>query len=110
ARRTAMLVDPYMDHRLLMDFGTMFAEGVALRLLTDRASVKPSLAPAAAKWQAQYGSKRPLEVRLTLPRTLHDRLIVIDDEDVWAVSQSFKDLAAKSPATILEVQAEAASL
>jgi hypothetical protein len=62
------------------------------------------------RWAAQHGPKRPIEARATAPRLLHDRLIVVDDAKVWNVSQSFKDLAARSPASITVAPAEVASL
>jgi len=45
AKRDAFVVDPYMDDTVLTDFGGTLVDGVTLRLLTDQATVKPSLAP-----------------------------------------------------------------
>ncbi|RUV41421.1 phosphatidylserine/phosphatidylglycerophosphate/cardiolipin synthase family protein [Mesorhizobium sp. M1A.T.Ca.IN.004.03.1.1] len=110
ARSRVVIVDPYLDQTILTDFAPMAAEGVKIDLLSDAAYVWPTLAPAAARWVAQYASRRPLEARLTSPRLLHDRLIVVDDVKVWNVTQSFKDFAKRSPASISVAPAEIASL
>jgi hypothetical protein len=100
AKRDVFVVDPYMDDTVLIDFGGTLVDNVALRLLTDQATAKPNLAPAAARWKAQYAG-RPLEVRLASPKALHDRAIFIDGSEAWTVTQSLKDLAKRSPAEII---------
>jgi hypothetical protein len=42
-------------------------------------------------------------VRLAAPKKLHDRLIVIDDVDVWVLTQSLNKLVQRSHATITRV-------
>ncbi|TJV02438.1 MAG: hypothetical protein E5Y12_20185 [Mesorhizobium sp.] len=105
ARSRLLIVDPYLDETILTDFAPMGAEGVKIDLLCDGASGKATLAPAVRRWSAQYDAKRPIEARTTGARLLHDRLIIVDDAKVWNVSQSFKDLAARSPASITVVPA-----
>lgn len=100
ATKDVLLVDPYMDDSVLTDFGGSVADGISLRFLTDQATVKPNLAPAASRWKAQYPT-RPLSVRLASPRTLHDRAIFVDNAQAWTVTQSLKDLAKRSPAEIV---------
>jgi hypothetical protein len=94
------LVDPYLDESVLTDFAGSMQESVPLRLLTDQVTVKPSLAPAVLRWQAQYAN-RPLEARLAAPKALHDRSIFIDGTQAWSVTQSLKDLAKRSPGEIV---------
>jgi hypothetical protein len=107
AQRDVLLVDPYLDESVLTDFAGSMQEPVQLRLLTDQATMKPSLAPAVLRWQAQYAN-RPLEVRLAAPKTLHDRAIFIDGVQAWSVTQSLKDLAKRSPAEIVRADDTAA--
>lgn len=110
AQAKVLVVDPYMDEVILTDFAAMIPEGVQLNLLSDSASVKGTVAPAVRRWTSQYAAKRPIEARTTPPRALHDRLIIVDDNKVWSVSQSFKDLAARSPASIALVPTDVAML
>jgi hypothetical protein len=105
-----LVIDPYMDGKALTDFMPGAAEGVTLRVVADEASVKPSLAPAAENWAAQFGAIRPLAVRLAPARSLHDRLIVVDGRDVWSLTQSLKDFANRAPGSILKVDPETAAL
>ena len=105
-----LLVDPYMDATILTDFAVLAPEGVPVRLLADQASVKPSLAAAVPKWLTQHGGARPLEVRVAAPRSLHDRSIQIDATDAWIATQSFKDLASRSPASLSRLDGEAGKL
>lgn len=100
AKQDVLVVAPYMDDTVLIDFGGALSEGVMLRLLTDQATAKPNLAPAAIRWKAQFG-RRPLEVRLASRKALHDRAIFVDRSEAWTVTQSLKDLAKRSPAEIV---------
>ena len=103
-----LVVDPYMDETLLTEFGKAVPEGCSLRLLADEKAGKPSLLTAASRWTKQYGPKRPLQVRLALPRVLHDRAIFIDGSVAWTLSQSIKDFAKRSPAEIIRADDVAA--
>ena len=108
--RNLLIVDPYMDEKVLTDFAGVAPAGVTLHLLADQKDHKPTLKPAVARWTGQYGAQRPLEARLAAPRSLHDRLIVVDGVGAWTLTQSFNALAARSPASIVRVDAETAAL
>jgi hypothetical protein len=101
ATRDIFIVDPYMDETALTEFGQAAPQGVPMRLLADAKDHKPTLAPAAQKWAAQYGAARPLAVRLAPERTLHDRAIFIDGKGAWALTQSLKDFAKRAPGEIV---------
>jgi hypothetical protein len=103
AKKDVLIVDPYMDETALTEFGVAVPENVLLRLLTDTANHKPTLAPAANKWVNQYGTARPLAVRLAPPKSLHDRAIFVDGAGAWTLTQSLKDLAKRAPAEIVRV-------
>lgn len=110
ARHSVLIVDPYADAKALTDFAGLAPEGVQVRILSDAGTVKPSLKPAAESWAKQYNSTRPLEIRLAPARSLHDRIITVDGTHAWTLTQSLKDFAARSPASIVRVDAETASL
>jgi hypothetical protein len=111
AKTCALIVDPYMDSKILTDFAILAEKGVSIHLLSDGKSADSGgLVPAANRWIKQYGDDRPLEIRETSPRALHDRLIVIDNREVWALSQSLKDFVNRSPATVLRVEGEPGTL
>lgn len=101
AKRDVMIVDPYMDETALTEFGVAVDDGVTLRLLADEAACKATFAPAAKKWVAQYGPLRPVEARVSAPKTLHDRAIFVDGDRAWTLTQSLKDFAKRSPAEIM---------
>lgn len=108
AKADILVVDPYMDETALTEFGTTVADGARLRLLSDQATWKASLGPAAQKWKAQHGAKRPLEVRLAPPKALHDRALFVDSAGAWTLTQSLKDFAKRSPAEIVRADDTAA--
>lgn len=110
AHLDVLIVDPYADAKVLTDFAVLAPEGVPVRVLSDAGSAKASLKPAAENWSKQYGTTRPLEIRLTAARSLHDRLIAIDEIQAWTLTQSLKDFAARSPASIVRVDSETAGL
>jgi hypothetical protein len=68
------------------------------------------LDPAITRWRQQFGAARPLEVRLSAPRALHDRLILVDGANVWSLTQSLKDFASRSPALVQKVDSEIAPM
>jgi hypothetical protein len=106
------MVDPYADAKALTDYAVLAHENVTIRLLSDTATCyQASLKPAAQHWRQQHGALRPLEVRLAPAKALHDRLIQVDGSTVWALGQSFKDLAARSHTSLVRMMdAEATAL
>lgn len=111
AKASALIVDPYMDAKVLTDFAPLAEKGVLIQLLSDSKSTDPAaVIPAATRWIKQHGADRPLEARQTAPRLLHDRLIILDEREVWALSQSLKDFVGRSPATVLRVEGEPGAL
>lgn len=105
-----LVVDPYMDDKMLTDFVPLAKEGVQIDLLTDQATVKPTFSPALGRFKQQFGPARPIEARTANSRSLHDRLMIIDGIQVFTVTQSFNALASRSPASIVKVDPETASL
>ena len=110
AKNELLLIDPYMDEKALTDFAPLTTERVSVRLLADQAHHKSTLKPAAVRWSSQYGTARPLEARLAPPRTLHDRLIIVDESQAWVMTQSMNAFAARSPASIVRVDPDTATL
>jgi hypothetical protein len=110
ASKDLLIIDPYLDATVLSDFVPAAQERVSIKLLADGKKEKPDLRPAARRWSEQYGEKRPLEVRITEPGLLHDRLIIVDGKMVWSLTQSFNHLATRSPASILRVEPEITEL
>jgi hypothetical protein len=110
ASSDVLIVDPYMDEKTLTDFTVLVPERSTIRLLADQHDVKPSLRPAVQRWTAQYGSTRPLEAKLSQPRTLHDRAIFVDGKGAWVLTQSFNAFAARAHGMIVRVDSETATL
>ncbi|MDZ4320218.1 MAG: hypothetical protein U1A07_15490 [Phenylobacterium sp.] len=110
ATGNVMIVDPYADAKALSDFAVQVPEGVAVRILADAEYRKVTLKPAADNWRTQHSATRPLEVRLTSKKTLHDRLILVDSALVWTFGQSLNAIAARAPTSIVRVDAETAAL
>jgi len=109
AKLDVLIVDPYIDAVALTDVALLVPEGVTVRLLGDGAHIQVNLAPALTRWRAQH-STRPVEVRMTPPRALHDRLIIVDKAVAWALSQSIKDFAKRTPASIERSTPEIAAM
>ena len=105
AKHDVLIVDPYMDEKALTDFASLAVEGIAVRLLADEKDHKPTLRPAQGRWVQQYGTTRPLEVRLAPARVLHDRLAIVDEAETYVLTQSLNAFAARSPAAVVRVVA-----
>lgn len=110
AQRTVMFVDPYAEANLMTEFAVLVPEAVLTLVLADAGAKKPTLAPAVRYWKEQYRAARPLEARLAPERSLHDRLIIVDDQVAWSIGQSFNALAARAPTSILRIDPETALL
>jgi len=98
ASKDILIVDPYLSQVVLNDFALSINEGVTLRLLSGKKKTHPDLEPALRAWREQRAT-RPVELRLAKQDLLHDRLI-IPDGTAWSLSQSFNQLAKRSPATL----------
>ena len=110
AKKEVLVVDAHMGVNMLTDFAPLAPDGVSVRLLADSFSTKAeTLRSAVARWAQQFGATRPIEIRLTAPRLLHDRLIVVDGVQVWSPTQSLKDFSVRSPGSVLRVEGEIAS-
>ena len=106
AKVDVMMIDPYASEKVLTDYAVLAPDQVSVRLLTDQADYKKSLKPALEHWLKQFGSTRPLSVRLAAPTTLHDRLILIDGSTAWTLGQSFKDLVTRSHTSLVRTDPE----
>ena len=110
ANTDVLMVDPYADEKALTDFAVLAPDHVSVRLLADQADYKKSLKPAAQRWVQQFGSTRPLAVRLAAAKTLHDRLILVDGKTAWVLGQSFKDMATRSHTSLVQMDPESGTL
>ncbi len=96
-----LIIDPYLDETLFTDFAPTIQEGVMIKLLVNNRSYNRGvIRPALEEWMTQHGTNRPIELKTASNSSLHDRLIIIDNEESWNVSQSFNNLAKTSPAII----------
>jgi hypothetical protein len=105
AKRLLVIVDPYADATFFTDFAVLAEPSIRIRIMGQPVN-GGAFAVAAKKWMEQHTSERPLEARITEPRSLHDRLIFVDDHSVYHLSQSFNQLAARSPATLYALDEE----
>jgi len=97
-RKDALIVDPNINSSVFTDFAPTAPEGAGIRILADGFFTEPeALRPATVRWKQQFGVARPLEVRLSAPRALHDRLVFADGTKVWSLSHPLKDFAARLP-------------
>ena len=110
ADSTILVVEPYADEAIISRYAELCNESLDVRILVDPATMKGSFTAALRAWQDQYGDRRPLKARKTAQRALHDRAIFVDRQRVWTVSQSFKDLAKRSPAVIAEIHGDVGRL
>ena len=109
AKSDVLMIDPYADAKVLTDYTILAPEHVSVRVLAEWPYLQ-SLKPAAGHWAKQLGPARPLSVRLAADGTLHDRLILIDATTAWTLGQSFKDLAARAPTSLVRSDPELSAL
>lgn len=111
AKGSIFIVDPYLDEQFLSRFALSAPEQIPFQLLfSNKEDVKLKLKPAIAAWKNQYKNLRPIEARTAPSKTLHDRVIIIDQKNVWSLTQSFALFAERSPATITKIESEIANM
>jgi hypothetical protein len=110
AKTELLIVDPYLDEKIFVEFALFAPAGVQLKLLSDAAGYKETLLPAFQKWTEQYGATRPVEVRIAPAQSLHDRLMVVDGTSVWTVDQSFNELAVRASTSFVKIGGDTAEL
>lgn len=105
-----LIVDPYVNSDLFTDFAPHVVAKRGLRCITAKRSENHAgLEASQRRWSSDHPEK-PVEVRYSPPKELHDRLIIIDDREVWLVSQSLKDIAKRSPASVSKADPEIAEM
>lgn len=109
AYQSILIIDPHADGTLLTDFVPLAPEAVRVTVVATKRGA-PSLAALSKSWTAQYGRARPLEIRIAAARDLHDRLVIIDEAEVWAVGQSFNAIAERSPTYLTALEEDTAAL
>ncbi|WP_316200437.1 MULTISPECIES: phosphatidylserine/phosphatidylglycerophosphate/cardiolipin synthase family protein [unclassified Bradyrhizobium] len=109
AKQDLLLIDAYADHVVITDFVISAPERVQIRILgANRESRKAALKPAVDRWAQQFGTTRPLSVRVAPAAALHDRLILIDGVDVWSIGQSFNGVAKSSHTSLMKADPDLA--
>lgn len=104
--KSVLIVDPYLDGSFALEFLPVLKPLQRIRCLTSSREAS-SLLAAAGRWVADEPSTN-LEIRKASRKALHDRLIIFGRDDVHLVSQSFKDIAGRSPASIQKASPEVA--
>jgi hypothetical protein len=103
-----LVVDPYLDSTLFIEFAPLTAARVGVRCLTAQRSANDAgLLASAKRWAGDAAmASKPVEVRYAPAAALHDRLLILDGKEVWLVSQSLKDIAKRSPASVSRAEAD----
>lgn len=107
-----LVVDPYLNSVIYTDLAPHSAAKKGVRCIAARRTENhPALVASANKWSTDpISASHPVEVRYAPSSTLHDRLIIVDGKDVWLVSQSLKDIARRSPASVSRADGELAAM
>lgn len=106
ATREVFVADNYLDRSVVEMLETLPSQP-ALKLLTFKPSADFQV--ATKRFKAQYG--RSMEVKIHNAQ-MHDRVIIIDDSEFYALGASIKDIGAKlsmlnkleDPTTITELR------
>lgn len=107
-----LIVDPYLNSDIYLYFAPHSAAKNGIRCLCQKMNQTfPGLQASAAKWASDPVSEQhPVEVRFAADKSLHDRLIIIDGKEAWIITQSIKDIAKRSPASVTRAESELAKM
>ena len=97
-----LIVDPYLSADVFLNFTAHTRAKNGTRLLSlQMAQYHAGLVAAAQRWDADpISSQHPVQARYAPAKSLHDRHIIIDGSEVWNISQSMKDIAKNSAASV----------
>ena len=104
-----MIIDPYMDETLFTDFLRYVNDEVELRLLCSSRKIDEKISAPLKRWCSQYPKSR-IEVRFCKNNVLHDRLIIVDQKEIWLLSQSLNGIAKRSHAYVVQPDVELSEL
>lgn len=109
---SVFIVDPYVSSSVVVELVPLIVARQSIRILTaNQPSLRLALFAASNKWNGNPSRTTPaVEIRIAPDQTLHDRLIIVDEKDAWIVTQSLKDIAKKSPASVTRTDAELAKM
>ncbi|WP_374643849.1 hypothetical protein [Tabrizicola sp.] len=107
-----LIVDPYVSGGVFTDLVPHIVASRSVRILTAaQPKLQPALLASSQKWNTTPNRSTPeVETRLAPDGSLHDRLIILDGEEVWLVSQSLKDIGKRSAASLTRADPELASM
>ena len=103
AEHSIFIIDPYLDSSVFDHYLKSRQEKVFVRLLLNKHS--DDLKTPAEKYTKQYGEI--LEIRKS--KSLHDRVIFIDNFVCWLVGQSIKDAAKAKPTYLVQLPPDTVS-
>lgn len=103
-----LVIDPYLNSDLFTDFMPHCVARKKIRCLTaKRPELHPGLSSAAQKWANDETMKsKHVEIRYVPNNALHDRLVILDGLQTFLISQSLKDIAKRSPASVSRADPE----
>ncbi|MGR3700672.1 MAG: hypothetical protein ACU0A4_01180 [Paracoccaceae bacterium] len=107
-----LIVDPYVSGSVVTELVPHIVAKRSVRILTAaQPKLKSALLASSQKWNANPSRSTPeVETRIAPSGSLHDRLIMLDNKEVWLVSQSLKDIGKRSAASVTRADAELAAL
>jgi hypothetical protein len=107
-----LIVDPYLNSVIYTDLAPHSVAKKGVRCIASKRNENHAgLLASSNRWLADpISANRPVPVRYAPSATLHDRLIIVDGEQVWLVSQSPKDIAKRSPASVSRADGELAEM
>lgn len=107
-----LIVDPYLNSDIYLYFAPHSAAKKGIRCLCHKMNQTfAGLQASAGKWASDSVSQQhPVEVRFAGDKSLHDRLIIIDGKEAWIITQSIKDIAKRSPASVTRAESELAKM
>ena len=100
ANAEALIVDPYLDDEIFDTYLSPIPASVQVNILTSK--YPPSLKASLTKFNSQHN--RAIEIRAS--RSLHDRLVFLDNTTCWLIGQSIKDAATSKPTYIAPLSQE----
>jgi hypothetical protein len=91
AKQNILIVDPYLDEQIFDTYLSTIDSQVTVRLLADKYAT--SLKPTHDK----FISQKKMSVEIRISRSIHDRIVFLDNNSCWVLGQSIKDAAVSKP-------------
>lgn len=103
ATERVLFIDPYFNGEAFTSYADGIPSETGIRILGSR------YAAEVLEYTRRYREQHGTDIEVRKIRGLHDRVVVIDDQECWLIGASIKDAARNAPTYMIPLSTEIAA-